>query len=125
MQSKINCPQCSKAATLSCVEFEDSSLHAAFYCSACSQVVSNDGKPWLSIDDIGVLGYESLQDLPFASIQAGIKCRKCGNTGVQLHHWFPQSYDKAGHWSHVADYLCVSCHLEWHDKLTPGLVKHS
>lgn len=53
-------------------------------------------------------------------------CARCGHPDTQLHHYFPQSLArKAGtnpdDWP--TEYLCSTCHNQWHQFVTPGLVK--
>ena len=48
------------------------------------------------------------------------ECERCGETGVELHHWAPRHlFDDADGWP--MGMLCRACHMEWHRIVTPKM----
>jgi hypothetical protein len=54
-------------------------------------------------------------------------CRVCGNhQRVELHHWWPramQTRNTHDAWVDLTDPLCRQCHEEWHNTITPNLMR--
>ena len=50
-------------------------------------------------------------------------CARCGSKiGTEYHHWAPKHlFSDPDKWP--GSYLCKSCHKEWHDVVTPNMVK--
>ncbi len=49
---------------------------------------------------------------------ASNRCVKCGDRKAELHHWAPKEIFgdvEAERWP--KDYLCVPCHIAWHEKI--------
>jgi len=64
------------------------------------------------------LSPEEIELLPVIMPDATNRCIKCGNREAELHHWAPKEMfgaEEAELWP--KDYLCVKCHLEWHETI--------
>ena len=48
-------------------------------------------------------------------------CVVCGKVGAENHHWAPRYLfgDECDHWPQ--SYLCNTCHMHWHDLVTPNM----
>ena len=61
---------------------------------------------------------ESHESIPIWKIKDAPRCSRCGDRGAELHHWAPKEIfgeDEAELWP--KDYLCVTCHRDWHGKI--------
>ncbi len=65
--------------------------------------------------------YDDIETIPIiVDYRTDQPCARCGQQrhGVELHHWAPKAiFDKPEEWP--TDYLCVACHNEWHQTMTP------
>lgn len=51
-------------------------------------------------------------------------CVRCGSKlGTEEHHWAPKHlfHEDADNWP--KSYLCKPCHKQWHDIVTPDMIK--
>jgi len=69
------------------------------------------------------LSQEEIDALPTKMPELSSRCAVCGERGADLHHWAPTGIFGAEAESWPKDYLCPRCHREWHERVTPQLVK--
>jgi hypothetical protein len=53
-----------------------------------------------------------------------LQCERCGKQGAELHHWSPRKIFGAEAEEWPQSFLCQKCHLEWHWKVTPQIMKN-
>lgn len=61
---------------------------------------------------------KQIEALPVIMPDASNRCVVCGERKAERHHWAPKEIfgaDEAERWP--KDYLCVPCHLKWHDTI--------
>lgn len=91
----------------------------ARWCTRCKNLP--DGGAWIprqKLLDAGV----NLDAVREIHTQAGERCAKCWVRGKhQLHHWAPKHLFGAAADAWPTDYLCKSCHEEWHRIVTPNM----
>jgi fructosamine-3-kinase len=64
----------------------------------------------------------ALEQIPIHHINDAPRCERCGQRGAELHHWAPKEIfgeEEAEHWP--KDYLCVTCHRDWHGKINHAM----
>lgn len=65
-----------------------------------------------------------IEALPVIMPDASNRCVRCGKRESELHHWAPKEIfgkDEAETWP--KDYLCVPCHILWHDTINSHRAK--
>jgi hypothetical protein len=70
------------------------------------------------------LSAEQVEALPKILPSLYTRCACCGNRTAKIHHWAPKGIfgdAEANLWP--TDYLCKSCHGQWHRLVTPQLVQ--
>jgi len=67
------------------------------------------------------LSEEEIESLPVLMPDLSVRCAVCGARDAELHHWAPRHIfgDKCESWP--KDYLCKSCHDQWHLLVTPNM----
>lgn len=97
--------------------------HYGWRCSACKGwPPSKDGGQWIAKEKL-IQHSVDFSILPIEKRETP-RCAKCGVRGAEEHHWAPRAMfgrDIADLWP--KDYLCKSCHDEWHRVVTPALVQ--
>jgi hypothetical protein len=66
---------------------------------------------------------EQIELLPIIMPHLYSRCGRCGARGCEEHHWAPIAIfgqEEADKWP--KDFLCKTCHDEWHRMVTPQLV---
>lgn len=94
----------------------------SWFCSRCSKIQpakhgghyigKEELKRFLSSDET------SLSQIPIHEIKDAPRCERCGERGAELHHWAPKEIfgeEEAELWP--KDYLCPTCHRDWHGKI--------
>ena len=94
----------------------DLSESFGWWCNECNWW--SDGGNWIPKDRLTDGQLCAVRTVNFTM---GERCARCGARGGQLHHWMPKSYKNDESWP--KDWLCKKCHDEWHNIVTPGLVK--
>ena len=63
----------------------------------------------------------TIEDIPIVRYSCGERCARCGSRGTQRHHWATQGlFDDPDSWP--TDYLCDSCHKQWHKVVNVQLI---
>lgn len=98
----------------------------AWMCRTCTGYAhQKNGGIWISRHRLLLAGVV-LESLPFASeifiTGTNRACEHCGSIGpTERHHWAPRAlFADADSWPRAE--LCRACHMEWHRRVTPGLV---
>lgn len=119
------CPIGCKQVTIQEVTARMLKSGAVFYgwrCSVCHRwTPTKSGGSWIAKDDL--LARSVVLELLPVVMEQGERCARCGQRGAELHHWSPRAIfgDDADSWPQ--DYLCKGCHDEWHQRVTPQLVR--
>lgn len=108
----------------------NASQNFVWVCSVCnrrnpSSTPENRTPYYISGDTVRQhLSEDQIQNLPVIMPDMFSRCVRCGSRDAELHHWAPKGIfgnDEAEMWP--KDYLCKSCHDQWHRMVTPQLVK--
>ena len=81
------------------------------------------GRAWVPKMDpellrwMGEEGHTCTEEIPMTRDLVGGVCDRCGDVGVEVHHWAPKAAfgEDADEWP-TGD-LCTGCHDEWHDRM--------
>lgn len=94
-------------------------------CGACGQKGCFGQPLFISKNTVRLhLTEEQIELLPIIMPNLYSRCAKCGARGCEEHHWAPIGIfgrEEADKWP--KDFLCKTCHDEWHRMVTPQLVK--
>ena len=97
--------------------------HYGWWCLECKWwTKSKNGGVWIAKDLLEANGVD-LSTVPVVVDADAKRCARCGGRGAEEHHWAPQAMfgkEEADRWP--KDYLCKSCHDQWHRMVTPQLV---
>jgi len=124
MKKARHCTTCSTSTeqTISrCITASGSECFG-WHCSGCNRwSLDSKRRQWIPKAELEANGV-ILEELPTAETKRQERCAKCGGRGAELHHWAPRSFfkDQADSWP--VDYLCKSCHDQWHRIVTPSLI---
>lgn len=102
--------------------FANGSVNFVWVCSRCNQRNPDRSKDFFipagkvrqHMDE------KAIEELPVIMPDCSNRCVRCGNRTAELHHWAPKfkfGKDEAELWP--KDYLCRSCHDQWHKTMTP------
>lgn len=94
----------------------------SWFCTTCRKIQqAKRGGYYIPKDEIRA-HVESkgaaLADIPVLDVKDAPRCERCGQRGAELHHWAPREIfgdSEAELWP--KDFLCVTCHLDWHGKM--------
>jgi hypothetical protein len=121
VQKSGSCKNCrvTRDAALHLVLGQNGARKFTWVCKSCNRQ-GCFGDPFY-IPNEKVLGHltpEQIESLPIIMPDASNRCVRCGDRESELHHWAPKEIfgkDEAEGWP--KDYLCVPCHLQWHDTI--------
>ena len=120
-----HCQRCNRITRqeVSCRVNANAAEHYGWWCLECNWwTLAKNGGNWISKETLLAHGLD-LSALRVAERIDQPRCAKCGERGAEEHHWAPQAMfgkDEANRWP--KDFLCKSCHDQWHLKVTPQLV---
>ena len=125
---EATCPHCHIFSQME-MHRRDGCNHRCWVCPSCNQIVAHKA---IVNSDIGghwipkaFMPYVNTDDLPVYTPDGEQvpKCVLCGQRGAELHHFAPRSFfgDECEQWPKA--YLCREHHMQWHDRVTPGLVR--
>jgi hypothetical protein len=119
---KAVCNKCNRETTLELIAYMMASgaFHYRWWCNECDWLAfggNNISKEKLISAGVAL---DKLRVIPCADAP---RCVKCGKRGAELHHWLPRAIDPNNCEYWPKDYLCKTCHDEWHLKVTPYLVR--
>ena len=120
------CPRCARDTRqeISCRLSASAAEHFGWWCLECNWWTPRKGSAaiWIPKEMILAEGV----DLSLVRVVERMnqpRCARCNARGAEEHHWAPQAMfgkDEANRWP--KDYLCKSCHDQWHQMVTPQLV---
>jgi hypothetical protein len=110
-QHRYSCSRLCEIAGLGKVVCANGSTQYKSYCMECGGRGGN-----LLHSDVAGLDQPRI---PILSEKEIVPCERCGSMdGSEVHHWAPMHlFDDAEGWP--KSHLCISCHREWHAKVTP------
>lgn len=127
------CPACRMTGPARLCRWEvwTNDIHSdrfAWQCRRCGGKArrSDNRNQWIGRDKLEARGIVT-GNLPFAGVleegRVEGKCEHCGATErLENHHWAPVSmFSDANKWPQSL--LCSACHKQWHQRVTPYLVK--
>lgn len=81
------------------------------HCEAISQNIRHEALRFVGVDPL---------TLPVVrdNSEQGHPCVVCGSRYSEWHHWAPSARFGDAADRYPGDYLCVSCHQEWHRRMT-------
>lgn len=95
-------------------------------CEACDGWTKDRrGRLWIPVAELEAAGI-AVDELPIATGPGpDVRCQRCHARGAEQHHWAPRALfgDRADSWP--KDWLCKPCHDEWHQIVTPQLVRQA
>lgn len=124
MNAQRDCPFCKRSVAARLAQFVaiNKAIHVGWQCLTCNNhVPDRKSRIWIPHDEL-LAHAQDPELLPVArDLSVEVRCSRCGCRGAELHHWAPRHLfgDDADKWP--KDYLCKSCHDEWHDLVTPGV----
>lgn len=124
LSKKLDCKFCNRTGSARLVRKINSFGSSLVYweCTLCNENAMGSAH-WLPHDPIRKYGI-NIDEIPIVEDYRVQTCSVCGTLGAQLHHWAPRYLfgDEADKWP--LTYLCVPCHIRWHNLVTPEMYKH-
>ena len=123
-----HCPRCGGVTRqeVSCRVSANDAKHYGWWCLECNHwTLAKNGGNWIAKELLLGNGIDP-SALRVTERTEQPRCVRCGARGAEIHHWAPQAIfgtDEANRWP--KDFLCKSCHDEWHRRVTPQLVTGS
>ncbi|RAK26359.1 hypothetical protein C7374_11444 [Falsochrobactrum ovis] len=111
-----SCPRRGDTATLGKVKCANGTIQYKAFCAECG----GRGAPFSHQE----MAHLDDTRIPVIIDHPSVPCERCGSTnGVEEHHWAPwHLFDDAHNWP--TSFLCMSCHQDWHAKVTPNMNSH-
>ena len=120
------CPHCDRATRqeISGQVNANGSLCYGWWCLTCKGWTKrkDSNGVWISKNELASRGID-ITALRVVRHMDQPRCARCGERAGEEHHWAPQALfgkEEADRWP--KDFLCKSCHDEWHRLVTPQLV---
>lgn len=119
------CPRCDRITRQEVSRRVAANLaeHFGWWCLECHWwVESKLGGIWIPKETLVANGVD-LSLVRVVEVLEAPRCARCGARGAEEHHWAPRAIfgkESADDWP--KDFLCKSCHDEWHRRVTPQLV---
>lgn len=103
--------------------FANGSKNFVWVCKLCDRRnPSNDLTYFIPHEKVKAkLSEEEIEQLPILMPDCFSRCAVCGNRNAELHHWAPLHLFGSDAEKWPKDYLCKSCHDQWHRMVTPGM----